>query len=187
VKTTGTGKGDEKMAGDNLILIGMPAVGKSTVGVLLAKRMGYGFIDTDLLIQSGERRKLHQLIGAYGLTEFCNLESAYIERIEARQSVIATGGSVVYRPAAMAHLNTLGTIIFLDIEPAALEERLEDLGKRGVVFAPGQSIADLYSERRPLYRKYAHATVHCTALDPEAAVAAIRSIVDDDPLFSPAI
>jgi shikimate kinase len=173
----------KRAAGDNIILIGMPAVGKSTVGVLLAKRTGYGFVDTDLLIQSGEQRQLHQIIEANGLTAFCDLEASYIRRLEARRTIIATGGSVVYRKEAMAYLRTLGRIVFLDIELPELKRRLMDLAKRGVVCTPGQTIDDLYVERQPLYRKYADTTVSCTALLPEAVVAALISVIESAPHF----
>lgn len=171
--------------GDNIILIGMPAVGKSTVGVLLAKRMGYGFIDTDLTIQSGEQRRLHQIIEARGMAAFCDLEASYVQRLEAHRTVIATGGSVVYRRQAMAHLDNLGIIVFLDIEPGELKHRLVDLGQRGVICAPGQTIDDLYSERQPLYQKYAKATVSCSALTPEAVVTGLMSVVETDASFAP--
>jgi shikimate kinase len=176
---------ENRTNGDNIILIGMPAVGKSTVGVLLAKRMGYGFIDTDLVIQSGEQRRLHQIIDARGMKAFCDLEASYIQRLEARRTVIATGGSVVYRHRAMAYLDNLGIIVFLDIEPTQLKHRLMDLEKRGVVFAPDQTIDDLYSERQPLYRKYSRATVSCTALQPEAVVAKLMSVIDAAASFPP--
>jgi shikimate kinase len=176
---------EKKSTSDNIILIGMPAVGKSTVGVLLAKRLGYGFIDTDLVIQTGEQRHLHQIIDARGMAAFCDLEAFYIQQLEAHRTIIATGGSVVYRQQAMAYLNTLGKIVFLDIELAELKHRLVDMGKRGVVCAPDQTIDDLYVERRPLYKKYAEATVSCTTLTPEAVVAALMSAVKA--LFSPSI
>jgi shikimate kinase len=174
----------KRATGDNIILIGMPAVGKSTVGVLLAKRTGYGFVDTDLLIQSGERQRLHQIIAADGLTAFCDLEASYVQQLEARRTIVATGGSVVYREHAMAYLHTLGLIAFLDIELPELKQRLMDLAKRGVVCTPGQTIDDLYAERQPLYRKYADITIPCTALQPETVVAALISAVQNASSFS---
>ncbi len=162
---------------DNVSLIGMPAVGKSTVGVLLAKRLGFAFIDTDLLIQTGERQKLQQIILQHGVEAFCDLEAATIEKITARQSVISTGGSVVYRPRAMSHLQALGTIVFLDIELIPLKQRLGNLDTRGVIHLPGQSIDTLYAQRRPLYQRYAHHTLACTDLSPEATVRALVSMI----------
>jgi shikimate kinase len=175
---------ENRASGDNIILIGMPAVGKSTVGVLLAKRMGFGYVDTDLVIQSGEQRRLHQIIETGGLAAFCDLEASYIRRIEAHRTVIATGGSVVYRKEAMAYLRNSGLIVFLDIGLPELKHRLLDLKKRGVVYAPGQTIDDLYAERQPLYRQYAHITVSCTALQPEAVVAALILAVKSASSFS---
>ena len=158
---------DGATSGDNLILIGMPAVGKSTVGVLLAKRLGYGFMDTDLLIQTGEQARLEEIIARIGLQPFCDLESAYIRKVAARRTVIATGGSVIYRPPAMAHLRTLGNILFLDIALPPLIERLNSLDARGVIYLPGQTIQMLYAERRPLYQRYARFTIDCTHCTPE--------------------
>jgi len=151
----------------NLILIGMPAVGKSTMGVLLAKRIGFAFIDTDLLIQTGEGMRLKHIIHDQGTEAFCDLEANYIQQISPQRTVVATGGSVVYRPQAMAHLLKLGTIIFLDIQLYPLSERLEQLDNRGVVRKPGQTVEQLYSARRPLYQKYAQITVDCSYRTPE--------------------
>lgn len=156
--------------GDNLALIGMPGAGKSTVGVLLAKRMGYAFVDTDLLIQTGEGRYLQQIIQERGVAAFCDMEAAYILKLRAQRTVIATGGSVVYRPEAMAHLKSLGCLIFLDIELEALCQRLGDLDARGVVLAPGQTIEGLYAERHPLYCQYAQMRVSCAGCTPEQVV-----------------
>lgn len=155
------------MAGNNLILIGMPAVGKSTVGVLLAKRMGFAFVDTDLLIQTGEQARLEQIIAKIGLEPFCDLEARYIQSLSTGRTVIATGGSVIYRRQAMAHLKVLGNVVFLDIAPAPLIERLNSPDARGVVHLPGQTIDMLYSQRRPLYQQYAHMTIDCTHCTPE--------------------
>jgi shikimate kinase len=162
-----------KPAGDNLILIGMPAVGKSTVGVLLAKRLGFAFVDTDLIIQTGEQARLEQIIAKIGLEPFCDLEARYILSLAAGRTVIATGGSVIYRRRAMAHLQSLGTVVFLDIEPAPLIERLNSPDARGVVHLPGQTVEMLYSQRRPLYQRYAHITIDCTHCTPEQVVGRI--------------
>lgn len=171
----------------NIVLIGMPAVGKSTVGVLLAKRLGYEFVDSDLLIQSGEHSRLHQIIAARGMKGFCDLEASYIRQLQVQQSVIATGGSVVYRSRAMEHLKHLGKIIFLDNELTELKSRLVDLGKRGVVCAPGQTIDELYAERHPLYLKFATAIVTCTALPPAEIVEKLISVIGTNASFSPAV
>lgn len=161
--------------GANVILIGMPGVGKSTVGVLLAKQLGYGFIDTDLLIQTGEGRRLQQIIEERGLEGFCDLEADYIGRVSGRRQVIATGGSVVYRPTAMAHLAHLGPVVYLAIDLDRLKARLGNLESRGVVIAPGQRIDDIYARRRPLYQKHADITVDCNGLSPARTVRAIET------------
>jgi shikimate kinase len=160
----------DKIPHSNLILIGMPAVGKSTLGVLLAKRVGFAFIDTDLLIQTGEGKSLKRIIQDRGGDGFCDLEANYVQRLSTKRTVIATGGSVVYRPQAMAHLAELGTTIFLDIQFPPLSQRLKQLDNRGVIQMPGQSIAQLYTERRPLYRKYARITVDCSHCTPDEAL-----------------
>lgn len=165
-------------SGDNLVLIGMPAVGKSTIGVILAKRLGFAFVDTDLLIQTGEQARLEQIIVRKGLNAFCDLEAGYIRKLSTRRTVIATGGSVIYRRTAMTHLRALGKVIFLDIEPAPLIERLNSLDARGVVYLPGQTIDSLYAERRPLYLQYAHVTIECTRQTPEQVIQKIVTEVN---------
>lgn len=139
----------------NLILIGMPGAGKSTVGVVLAKRLGKGFIDTDLLIQLRSGRLLQDIIDSEGLDSFRALEEQTLRDFAVCNAVIATGGSVVYSDAAMQHLAALGTVVFLDVPLPVLESRLHDMATRGLVIGPGATLADLYRERLPLYRKYA--------------------------------
>jgi shikimate kinase len=158
---------------DNIILIGMPAVGKSTVGVLLAKQLRMGFMDTDLLIQTGENRYLRDIIAAEGNQGFFAVEERYLLKVAASGYVIATGGSAVYSTAAMSHLGRIGTIVYLQISLAQLEMRLANITDRGVVHAPGETITDLYRQRTPLYERYADATVACDALHPDQTVAAI--------------
>lgn len=155
---------------NNVILIGMPAVGKSTLGVVLAKRMGFAFTDTDLLIQTGESDSLSNIIEKVGVQKFCDIEAQYIQRLSTQRTVIATGGSVVYRPWAMAHLKKLGCIVFLDIGLTPLARRLKEMDARGVVHLPGQTTEQLYAERRPLYQRFAQITVDCTHCTPDAAV-----------------
>jgi shikimate kinase len=145
----------------NVALIGMPGVGKSTVGVLLAKRLGYGFIDTDILIQSRENKQLRELISELGVIGFRKLEASHITTLDCRNHVIATGGSVVYQSEAMRHLAALGTVVFLDLGLAPLKARLDSLDARGVVRNPGQTLDDLFFERMPLYRKWAGLTFSC--------------------------
>ena len=143
----------------NIILIGMPASGKSTVGVILAKLLGFDFIDTDLLIQRQTALHLSEIIQSQGLDAFLAVEEVACLSLYANHSVIATGGSVIYSANAMHHLKELGTIIYLSVDFKTLQSRLHDVRGRGVVLRPGQSLMDLYAERMPLYRQYADITV----------------------------
>ena len=144
---------------DNVILIGMPASGKSTVGVVLAKMLGYDFIDTDLLIQRQEGCTLDETIREKGLDAFLQIENSVCASVEASRTVIATGGSAVYGDGGMRHLKTLGEVVFLEAGLGTIRERLQDLRKRGVVMREGQTLEDLFREREVLYRKYADLTV----------------------------
>ena len=159
--------------GHNIVLTGMPAVGKSTIGVLLAKRLGMGFIDTDITLQSGQGQSLQTLIQAHGLERFCDLEEAHIRSLACTATVIATGGSVVYRQGAMRHLAAGGKVVYLEIDLASLEERLRDIDARGVVYTPGQSLADLYAERVPLYQDTADMTVRASGVTPDQLVSLV--------------
>lgn len=143
----------------NLVFIGMPGVGKSTIGVVLAKVLGYNFIDADLVIQEKEGRLLHEIISAEGTEGFLEIECRINSEIEAEQSIIATGGSVVYKEKAMRHLKEIGTVIYLKVSYQALEKRLSDIKGRGVVLKDGQTLQMLYDERTPLYEKYADIVV----------------------------
>lgn len=151
----------------NIILIGMPGVGKSTVGVLLAKRLGMAFVDTDIMIQVRQGRSLQAIIQAHGAAEFCRIEENHILSLELAAHVIAPGGSVVYSPRAMAHLKAHGIAVHLDIAVERLKRRLDDVDARGVVIAPGQTLEGLFAERRPLYLRYADATIATDGLMPE--------------------
>lgn len=162
----------------NVILIGMPGAGKSTVGVVLAKVLGYDFIDSDLLIQKEEGRLLWQIMEEEGNEGFNRIEERVNSRIEAEHSVIATGGSVIYGPKAMEHLREIGTVVYLKVSCAILEQRLGDLTKRGVVFEPGQTLLDLYKERIPLYEKYAHLTVNIGHKTVHQSVLAIQQSME---------
>lgn len=146
---------------DTLVLIGMPGVGKSTVGVVLAKRMGYGFVDSDLVIQEKYGKLLHELIEENGVEGFWKMENDVNASLEKPGCVIATGGSAVYGSEAMEHLRETGTVIYLKLSCEEIEARLGDLNARGVTLKPRQTLRDLYAERVPLYEKYAHITVDC--------------------------
>lgn len=150
-----------KKTNGNIILIGMPGAGKSTVGVVVAKRLGLRFVDSDLVIQETYGKLLHELIEEYGVEGFFNLENKVNVSLVQERSVIATGGSVCHEPEAMEHLRQIGTVVYLKLSLASLKERLGDLGARGVTLKSGQTLADLYRERIPLYEKYADITVDC--------------------------
>jgi shikimate kinase len=164
----------------NICLIGMPGAGKSTVGVLLAKAMSWAFLDTDVLIQAAEKRRLREIIAAEGIDGFVQLEERYVLQIGCHQHVIATGGSVVYGPAAMRHLKALGVVVHLDLPLSLLESRLLDFGARGVVASGGQTLGDLYRQRQPLYQQYADVTIDCTGRNHEQVVHAILAALRFD-------
>lgn len=162
----------------NLALIGMPAVGKSTVGVLLAKKLGFAFVDTDILIQTKEEMSLSQIISSRGLEGFLDTEADHLSSLSCTGHVIATGGSVIYRPAAMAHLSKMATIVYLSVDLPVLMTRLSDLVARGVAIDPGRSVEDLYKERTPLYDRHCHIKIECGALSPAQVVSAVSRAVD---------
>ncbi|MCD8158937.1 MAG: shikimate kinase [Clostridiales bacterium] len=149
------------MENNNIILIGMPGAGKSTIGVVLAKRLGYDFIDGDLLIQKSEEKLLHEIIEEKGLDGFREIENRVNCGINCERVVIATGGSAVYGSEAMEHFKETGKIVFLHLSYNTLKTRLGDLNERGVAIKKGQTLLELYNERLPLYKKYAEVTVNC--------------------------
>lgn len=158
------------MLKDNIVLIGMPGVGKSTVGVILAKVLGYQFVDADLLIQQQEGRLLCDIIAQEGTEGFIQVENRVNASIEAKHAIIATGGSVVYGAEAMEHLRRIGTVIYLKVPYSVLKKRLADIKGRGVVLKEGQNLYDLYLERTPLYEKYADVEISEAGLDIEQTV-----------------
>lgn len=143
----------------NIVLIGMPGCGKSTVGVILAKVMGMEFCDTDILIQQKEKRKLQEIIDTDGNDAFLLCEEKALLSIDTDSTVIATGGSAIYSDAAMQHLKSIGKVIYLKVSEAEIERRLADFAARGVAIKDGMTVKDLYNERIPLYEKYADITV----------------------------
>lgn len=151
----------------NIVLIGMPGSGKSTVGVILAKLTGRGFIDTDLLIQTASGKTLQQIVDDEGYLALREIEEAVLLGLSCRSHVIATGGSAVYSARAMAHLKAAGVVVFLDADIATLEARVDDYGRRGLAKRAGQTFAELFAERTPLYRAYADITVASTGLSHE--------------------
>lgn len=155
----------------NIVLIGMPGVGKSTVGVLLAKALSRDFIDTDLVIQAREGRRLQDIIDAEGMAAFCQTEERHVVDLACRGAVIATGGSVVYSDLAMRHLKSNGVVVALHLDLAELRHRLRNLDSRGVVMAPNETLEALFEERAPLYRRFADITVDCGGMNHEEVVA----------------
>jgi shikimate kinase len=145
----------------NIVLIGMPGVGKSTVGVLLAKALGRYFLDTDVYMQALQGKPLQEMIDANGLAWFLEAEEDYVLCLDEANAVIATGGSVVYSDQAMQHLGGHGVIVHLDLPVDRIEQRINNLRTRGVVMEKGQTIRSLYDQREPLYRRYADLTIDC--------------------------
>lgn len=154
----------------NIVLIGMPGAGKSTIGVLLAKSMLMDFADTDLIIQKKYSAALCEIIREHGISRFLEIENEVIFRSEFHNCVIATGGSAVYGEEAIKKLKENGIAVYLKVEPQELEKRINNIHTRGIAMKEGTTIAQLYSERAPLYEKYADITVNCTNLTPEQCV-----------------
>ena len=162
----------------NLVLIGMPGAGKSTIGVLLAKATARAFLDTDVAIQAAEGRSLQQIIDRDGLETFCRIEEHHVLSLTCRSTVIATGGSVVYSPAAMRHLADGGIVVHLDLDLPSIARRLTNLATRGVVMAPGQTLSTLFAERQPLYRHYAEISIDCSEKTHEEVVREITDSIE---------
>lgn len=159
---------------DNIILIGMPGSGKSSVGVVLAKVLGYGFVDVDLVIQEREGALLQEILDRRGTQSFLDAERDAICALSCRRTVIAPGGSCVCREEAMAHLRRLGTVVYLELSLADVEARIHNLATRGIAMAPGQTMADVYRYREPLYRRYAHLTVPARGQSLAETVTAVK-------------
>ncbi|MDD5938422.1 MAG: shikimate kinase [Clostridiales bacterium] len=157
----------------NVSLIGMPGSGKSTVGVLLAKALGYSFIDTDLLIQRQEGELLQAVLDRLGTERFLDTEAEVIAALDCHHTVIAPGGSAVLRELGARRLKALGPVVYLELPSSSLEKRLGNLATRGVTLAPGQTIEDLYNYRRPFYEKYADVTVNADQPSAEDTVALV--------------
>lgn len=158
----------------------MPGAGKSTIGVLLAKHCGMAFLDTDILIQTGEGCFLQDLIARHGSDGFREIEERYLLNIPAGCGVVATGGSAVYSGKAMTHLKSLGPALYLQIGIEALKRRLGNLTERGVLMMPGQTLDMLYAERCPLYEKYADMVVPAEGITPDQVVTRILKVINPD-------
>lgn len=143
----------------NITLIGMPGSGKSTLGVLLAKTLGFGFLDTDLVIQQREGALLQDILDKVGTEAFLDLEADAICSVECDRTVIAPGGSVICRERGIEHLRALGPVVYLRIPCDVLEARIHNMGSRGIAFRPGETLQDIYNYRTPLYEKYADLVV----------------------------
>ena len=161
----------------SVILIGMPSCGKSTLGVLLAKKLGYRFIDSDLLIQEREGMLLHDIIESKGIDGFLAIENEVNASITDTRAVISTGGSAVYGKEAMEHLRTLGSVVYLNISCDTMVSRLGDYVHRGVVLPEGYTLEDMYRERSVLYESYADITVHTDSGDISTALEEISSVL----------
>ena len=171
----------------NIVLIGMPGVGKSTIGVILAKEIGYRFLDSDLLIQEREGKLLKDIIAEQGIDGFLQVENEVNKSIQTKKTVIATGGSVVYGEEAMEHLKEIATIVYLSCpydrltrrlgDPRRLTRRLGDLKGRGVVLREGQTLRTIYEERCALYEKYADITVDEGMYDIEQTLEILLSVL----------
>ena len=158
----------------NITLVGMPASGKSTIGVLLAKRLGYSFVDVDIVIQEKTGQLLKEIIAERGTEGFLKVE----ETVETERSVIAPGGSVIYGPKAMEHLHEISTVVYLKLSYEDVKQRLGDLKDRGVALKDGMTLLDLYNERVPLYEKYADVTIDETGKTLGTCVDELRKIME---------
>lgn len=163
---------------DNIIFIGMPAVGKSTVGVVTAKRLGYQFIDTDLLIQEQEGKLLKEIIEEQGNDGFLKVEDRVNAGVEAYNAVISPGGSVVYCENAMKHYKEIGKIVYLQASFETINSRLLNAKNRGVVLKDGQTLRDLYDERVPLFEKYADITICEDGIDFKETVSRVLEALE---------
>lgn len=165
----------------NLVLIGMPASGKSTVGVLAAKALGLDFVDTDLLLQKQEALKLHEILARDGSAGFLALEDRLLAGLTSDRTVVSTGGSAVYHRAGMENLKRLGTVVWIDVPYPEIERRLGDIATRGVVLGPGQTLKDLYDERQPLYKTWADVRLEVGREDLETTVNRLIGLVRPSP------
>lgn len=171
------------MMSRNLVFIGMPGSGKSTVGVLVAKRLGLGFVDTDLLIQQEAGRTLQEIVDRDGYQALRKIEEQVLLNLDVQGHVISTGGSAVYSDAAMKHLKADGTVVFLDIPLDVVIERIGDYSLRGISRRPDQSLAELFDERFALYTRYADVTVKGAGLTHDEVCEAVLSAISGESRF----
>lgn len=162
---------------NNIVLIGMPGAGKSTIGVVLAKILGYEFLDSDLLIQRQEKKKLSEIIKEKGIEAFKQIENEVNASIDVDETVIATGGSAIYGKEAMNHLKDIGTVVYLKLPYEELKARLGSLEGRGVVLSAGQTLEELYAERIPYYEEYADITVDGAGKTMEEVLSDLKAVL----------
>ena len=161
----------------NIVLIGMPGCGKSTIGVLLAKALMLDFVDTDLLIQKKYSKTLSEIIDSEGLEAFKQKESEVLSEISFENALIATGGSAVYSESGMDNLKRGGVVVYLKLSPDEIKSRIKNIKTRGIVMDKGVTIASLYKERSPLYKKYADYVLDCEGLTIEECVSALSEML----------
>ena len=162
-----------KHTNENITLIGMPGVGKSTIGVILAKIIGYEFIDSDIVIQKQEGKLLREIIAEVGSDGFLAIENHVHKEMDTKHAIISPGGSICYCTEGLEHLREISTVVYLKLDYEELAHRLGNLTARGVVLKDGQTLLDLYKERTPLYEKYAHVTINETGLQVEETLQAV--------------
>lgn len=162
----------------NLTLIGMPGAGKSTIGIILAKNLGLGFLDTDVLIQINQQKTLQQIMDESGYLHLRKIEEGELVKINLTNHIISTGGSVVYSDIAMTHLKAISTVIFLEASFDVIQTRIRNFETRGIAKGADQTFLDLYHERQVLYQRYADITVDCNSLDQDGVAARIAGLVN---------
>ena len=162
----------------NLTLIGMPGAGKSTTGIILAKNLGLGFFDTDILIQINQQKRLQDILDSKGYLDLRKIEEQEILKINIEDNVISTGGSAVYSQQAMTHLQSISKIIFLKADFEVLEKRINNFATRGIAKAENQTFKELFKERQILYKKYADITINCNVLTQDLAAEKIIKILN---------
>ena len=164
---------------NNIVLIGMPGAGKSTVGVLLAKAMNYEFLDTDILIQKENGKKLFEINNEKGLEEFLHIENDVLSRVNTTNTVVATGGSAIFGSKAMEHLKSIGHIVYIKLSCKEIIRRVNNIKTRGIAMKKGKTMEDVYNERVPLYEKYADIVVDAESTTIEEAVEKIMKACEN--------
>jgi len=162
----------------NVVLIGMPGSGKSTVGVILAKALGFNFLDTDIAIQNREKKKLQEIVNSLGNETLRKIEAEVCGEVEVEKTVISTGGSVVYSPSAMESLRQQGPVVWLHVSYENLLKRIDNFETRGLAKTPGQTLEDLFNERSPLYEKYSQVKINNNVSSPEEVVNTIIKAIN---------